>query len=152
MKKKTEVSQACGTAFLGCVALFECRRRRRQHRLDSLCYKAAFIAGIVAASLAGTAAAQTFVIGAGDPDIDIAAVQAAVDLGGSVVLRGRFSFDNPPTRHGTDSTISIANPRWMVSVIVTANLFWRSVFFWFFVRGILVSAPCVTIHHSVQAI
>ena len=60
-----------------------------------------FIAGIAAvASFAGTVAAQTVVVGTGDPDIDIAAVQAAVDRGGSVVLRGHFSFDNPPTRHG----------------------------------------------------
>src|SRR6266513_1041574 len=59
-------------------------------------------AGIVAvASLAGTLAAQTVVVGTGDPDIDIAAVQTAVDRGGAVSLRGRFSFDNPPTRHGT---------------------------------------------------
>src|SRR5438552_11464071 len=61
-----------------------------------------FTAGIVAvASFRGTVAAQTVVVGTGDPDIDIAAVQTAVDLGGSVMLRGRFSFDNPPTRHGT---------------------------------------------------
>jgi hypothetical protein len=61
-----------------------------------------FFAGIVAvSSFAGTVAAQTVVVGTGDPDIDIAAVQTAVDRGGSVVLRGRFSFDNPPTRHGT---------------------------------------------------
>ena len=53
------------------------------------------------ASFAGTVAAQTVVVGTGDPDIDIAAVQTAVDRGGAVVLRGRFSFDNPPTRHGT---------------------------------------------------
>ena len=61
-----------------------------------------FFAGIVAvASFTGTVAAQTVVVGTGDPDIDIAAVQAAVDRGGAVALRGRFSFDNPPTRHGT---------------------------------------------------
>src|SRR5207244_5192553 len=35
------------------------------------------------------------------PIFDIAAVQTAVDRGGAVALRGRFSFDNPPTRHGT---------------------------------------------------
>src|SRR4051794_19068083 len=61
-----------------------------------------FFAGIVAvASFSGTLEAQTVVVGTGDPDIDIAAVQAAVDAGGAVVLRGRFSFDNPPTRHGS---------------------------------------------------
>src|SRR5437763_11509122 len=61
-----------------------------------------FFAGIVAvASFTGTVAAQTVVVGTGDPDIDIAAVQTAVDGGGAVTLRGHFSFDNPPTRHGT---------------------------------------------------
>ena len=59
------------------------------------------ITGIAAvASFSGTVAAQTVVLGTGDPDIDIAAVQAAVDRGGSVVLRGHFSFDNPPIRRG----------------------------------------------------
>ena len=61
-----------------------------------------FLGGITAvASFTGTVVAQTVVVGTGDPDIDIAAVQTAVDLGGAVTLRGRFSFDNPPTRHGT---------------------------------------------------
>src|SRR6185295_15093836 len=60
-----------------------------------------FFAGIVGvASFTGTVAAQTVVVGTGDPDVDIAAVQTAVDRGGAVTLRGRFSFDNPPTRHG----------------------------------------------------
>jgi hypothetical protein len=57
------------------------------------------IAGIVA-SFAGTVAAQTVVTGTGNPDIDIAAVQSAVDRGGSVELRGHFSFDNSPARRG----------------------------------------------------
>jgi hypothetical protein len=56
------------------------------------------IAGI--AALAGTAGAQTVVTGTGKPDIDIPAVQAAVDGGGSVELRGHFSFDNPPAKRG----------------------------------------------------
>jgi hypothetical protein len=57
--------------------------------------------GIAAvASFSGTVEAQTVVLGTGDPDNDIAAVQAAVDRGGSVVLRGHFSFDNPPIRRG----------------------------------------------------
>jgi Right handed beta helix region len=59
------------------------------------------IVGIAAAaSFAGTVAAQTVVTGTGNADIDIAAVQAAVDRGGAVVLRGHFSFDNPPIRRG----------------------------------------------------
>jgi hypothetical protein len=45
-------------------------------------------------------AAQTIVTGTGDPDVDVAAVQSAVDRGGSIVLKGHFSFDIPPTMHG----------------------------------------------------
>lgn len=61
-----------------------------------------FLAGsVVIASLTGTLSAQTIVVGTGKPDIDIAAVQGAVDRGGAVLLQGRFSFDNPPARHGT---------------------------------------------------
>src|SRR5215472_12127397 len=48
--------------------------------------------------VAGTAAqAHTVVVGTGDPDIDVPAVQAAVDQGGDVILQGHFSFDRPPT-------------------------------------------------------
>jgi hypothetical protein len=46
---------------------------------------------------AASAAAQTVVIGTGNPDVDVPAVQAAVGQGGEVVLRGHFSFDRPPT-------------------------------------------------------
>jgi hypothetical protein len=60
-----------------------------------------FTAIVAVASFTATVAAQTVVVGTGDADIDIAAVQTAVDRGGAVALRGRFSFDNPPTRHGT---------------------------------------------------
>jgi len=54
--------------------------------------------GAFAIALAGaaSAAAQTVVVGTGDPDIDVPAVQAAVDQGGEVMLRGNFSFDRPP--------------------------------------------------------
>ena len=52
----------------------------------------------VAIVLATSALAQaTVVIGTGKPDVDIPAVQAAVNLGGEVVLMGHFSFDTPPT-------------------------------------------------------
>ena len=37
-----------------------------------------------------------FVVGTGDPNIDVPAVQAAVDQGGEVILKGHFSFDRPP--------------------------------------------------------
>src|SRR5947209_9613246 len=55
----------------------------------------------VFAVLAGAAAGQTVVTGTGNPDIDIAAVQSAVDRGGPIMLRGHFSFKNPPTMHGS---------------------------------------------------
>jgi len=47
---------------------------------------------------AGIAVAEpVMVAGTGNPDLDIPAVQAAVDQGGSVVLMGHFSFERPPT-------------------------------------------------------
>jgi hypothetical protein len=52
---------------------------------------------ITTLALAASAAAQTVVVGTGNPDIDVPAVQAAVDQGGEVLLRGHFSFDSPPT-------------------------------------------------------
>jgi hypothetical protein len=57
-----------------------------------------FIAGLVSVlAWAASAAAQTLVVGTGNPNIDVPAVQAAVNQGGEVVLRGHFSFDRPPT-------------------------------------------------------
>jgi hypothetical protein len=47
--------------------------------------------------VAASAAAQTVVVGTGNPDLDVPAVQAAVDQGGEVLLQGHFSFDRPPT-------------------------------------------------------
>jgi len=38
------------------------------------------------------------VVGTGDPTVDVPAVQAAVDQGGTIVLKGYFSFRAPPTR------------------------------------------------------
>jgi hypothetical protein len=50
-------------------------------------------------ALAAVAEAQTVAVtGTGDPSVDVAAVQAAVDQGGQVVLLGRFSFDAPATK------------------------------------------------------
>jgi hypothetical protein len=40
----------------------------------------------------------SLVLGTGNPSIDVAAVQAAVDQGGNVVLKGHFSFDAPATK------------------------------------------------------
>ena len=53
------------------------------------------------AAFAGTVAAQPIVVaGTGDPNLDVPAVQAAVDRGGRMVLVGHFSFDRPPPRPG----------------------------------------------------
>src|SRR5947209_6317889 len=43
------------------------------------------------------AAAAQVVVGTGDPALDVPHVQAAVDRGGDVVLRGHFSFESAPT-------------------------------------------------------
>src|SRR5215469_8163689 len=48
-------------------------------------------------TLASTAAAQTVVVGTGNPDVDVPAVQAAVNQGGDVNLKGHFSFRRDPT-------------------------------------------------------
>jgi len=45
----------------------------------------------------GAGAAKVVVVGTGDPTLDVPAVQAAVDRGGDVILRGHFSFDAAPT-------------------------------------------------------
>src|SRR5262249_41193492 len=52
---------------------------------------------IATLAFAAGAAAQTVVVGTGNADIDVPAVQAAVDQGGDVVLEGHFSFNRPPT-------------------------------------------------------
>jgi hypothetical protein len=57
-----------------------------------------FIAAGVTLVFAATAAAQDIpVVGTGDPSVDVPAVQAAVDQGRQVLLKGHFSFDAPPT-------------------------------------------------------
>jgi hypothetical protein len=57
-----------------------------------------FLAALAALlTWAASAAAQTVVVGTGNPDVDVPAVQAAVDQGGEVILQGHFSFDKPPT-------------------------------------------------------
>src|SRR5215472_4677815 len=55
------------------------------------------LSAIATLAWAASAAAQTVVVGTGNPDIDVPAVQAAVDQGGEVVLKGHFSFDRSPT-------------------------------------------------------
>lgn len=41
---------------------------------------------------------STIVVGSGNPSVDVPAVQAAVDQGGDVILKGHFSFDAPATQ------------------------------------------------------
>src|SRR6516225_5127998 len=55
------------------------------------------LSAIATLALAASATAQTVVVGTGNPDLDVPAVQAAVDQGGEVILRGHFSFNRPPT-------------------------------------------------------
>jgi hypothetical protein len=50
--------------------------------------------GVLGAATA--ASAQVTITGTGNPAVDVPAVQAAVDGGGTVRLRGTFSFDVPP--------------------------------------------------------
>jgi hypothetical protein len=54
----------------------------------------------LAEQLAATRATTHIVVvtGTGDPAIDVPAVQAAVDQGGTVILKGHFSFGTAPTR------------------------------------------------------
>jgi hypothetical protein len=58
------------------------------------------------------------VVATGDPSLDVAAVQAAVDQGGEVLLRGHFSFDKPPTRHASPQAFF---PR-MASVLLSKEV------------------------------
>jgi hypothetical protein len=60
--------------------------------------RACAVAAIVFAFAPALATAQpTVVVGTNNPDIDVPAVQAAVNQGGEVILKGRFSFDADPT-------------------------------------------------------
>src|SRR5215472_14681777 len=61
--------------------------------------KQTFIAAIATVVALGlpVAARAAVVVGTGNPDLDVPAVQAAVDHGGSVVLMGQFSFNRDPT-------------------------------------------------------
>src|SRR5215475_1619583 len=52
---------------------------------------------VLAAAAQSTAAQSTVVVGTGNPDTDISAVQAAVNNGGKVILHGHFSFNRTPT-------------------------------------------------------
>ena len=61
-------------------------------------FRVALVMTVTMALSAGAWAQQPIVvIGTGNPEVDVPAIQAAVKLGGEVVLRGRFSFDTRPT-------------------------------------------------------
>src|SRR5262252_2778570 len=68
----------------------------RQQQLRHL-LAVSFGSGLVVLASAASAGAQTVVDGTGCPELDVPAVQAAVDQGGEVILRGHFSFDAEPT-------------------------------------------------------
>ena len=67
---------------------------------------------IATITLATSALAQTVVVGTGNPDVDVPAVQAAVDQGGEIILKGHFSFDKPPTQPSEF-------PGYMVTILVS---------------------------------
>jgi len=73
---------------------------------------------IATLALSASATAQTVVVGTGNPDIDVPAVQAAVDQGGDVVLKGHFSFNRPPT---VPEPISSGNAMVLVSKAVSIS-------------------------------
>ena len=52
---------------------------------------------IAPAAMEGSPTARTLVVGTGHAEVDVPAVQAAVDQGGEVILKGHFSFDRSPT-------------------------------------------------------
>jgi hypothetical protein len=75
------------------------KTNQRKGQLNMKALNRRFLAAIaVVFAFAATAAAQAVVVGTGDPNLDVPAVQAAVDQGGQVVLTGHFSFDRPPTK------------------------------------------------------
>lgn len=73
------------------ITVLEPSKRYAEFALRSIAGLAIILAS------AASAAAQTVVWGTGDPNLDVPAVQAAVDQGGNVILKGHFSFNRPPT-------------------------------------------------------
>jgi hypothetical protein len=76
------------------------------------------MAGAIALSQ-NAAAQSTIVVGTGNPDTDVAAVQAAVNNGGTVILQGHFSFNRAPTvpTAGSDGALAMV----LVSQAVTIS-------------------------------
>ena len=80
-----------------------------------------------AIALAASALAQpTVVNGTGNPDVDIPAVQAAVNLGGEVVLSGHFSFDKPPTIPSPLQAVGFPQATVLISKAVAISGAWGS--------------------------
>jgi len=75
-------------------------RRTRHITMATLGMLLAIVVGItyMARTLPTAEGRQTLVVGTGNPAVDVAAVQAAVDRGGTVVLEGTLSFRQPPTK------------------------------------------------------
>ena len=65
--------------------------------LSRLCLVALGAVVPVVTLAVGAVAQSVEVVGTGNPDVDVPAVQAAVNQGGQVTLRGHFSFDKSPT-------------------------------------------------------
>ncbi len=63
----------------------------------NVCRLSRLVAFPFAIAFAMAASAQVRVVGTGNPDIDVPAVQDAVNQGGNVILKGHFSFDAAPT-------------------------------------------------------
>src|SRR5262249_27808395 len=92
------------------IFLLRSREVKNMKRIGSTLCLLIFTA-IATLAMAGSSAAQTLVVGTGDAEVDIPAVQAAVDQGGEIILKGHFSFDKPPTvltAHGGLATILVS--------------------------------------------
>jgi len=90
------------TSFAAVVTVQARFVQLKRHALTALLLLATFL------GMTAVATAQVQVNGTGNPGIDIPAVQAAVNAGGTVILNGSFSFTGP----GTGSplrTITISN-------------------------------------------
>ena len=73
-------------------------------------------------ALAASALGQpTMVMGTGNPAVDVPAVQAAVNLGGEVVLSGQFSFDTPPTVSNPLQSVAIPQATILISKAVAIS-------------------------------
>lgn len=76
-------------------------------RLANAALPVVLLAGFQAFAGSGTPAGAQIVVGRGDPALDVAAVQKAVDQGGVVLLKGEFNFgDKGNVRITRDVTVT----------------------------------------------